>query len=459
MCQQHSGHGTDTSGGVYPSAAEDTAGAPFPWSVGVFDAHCHPTDTLASLDRIPQMKAGVLTVMATRSQDQSLVHDIARSPLAVSSPRDLKQTSTSSLARDQAQGPERGRVVPSFGWHPWFSHQLYDDGTPEHEQTFRPSADRDLRAAKHEHYAAVLQPSPGPDDTAFLGSLPDPAPLSAFISATRARLEENPLALVGEIGLDKAFRLPEPFNHQTSSARDVSLTPGGREGRLLSPHRVRMPHQIAVLKAQLALAGKLGRPVSVHGVQAHGVLHDTLVSCWKGHEKAVRNRRQRKQVAPGAEDFSSSSSSSSSSSDEHDQSECKIKGVNGDDHATRGRRNKHGSKKVPPKPYPPRICLHSYSGPGQMLKQYLHQAIPAEIFFSFSAAINLSTEMGAQKFEEALSACPDDRVLVESDLHVAGEEMDEALETICRHVCKVKGWELEDGVMRLRENYERFIFG
>ncbi len=110
-------------------------------------------------------------------------------------------------------------------------------------------------------------------------------------------------------------------------------------------------------------------------------------------------------------------------------------------------------------PFPPRVCLHSFSGSAQTLQQYLNPASPVKVFFSFSAAINLSTAGGESKFPDVVRACPDDRVLVESDLHCAGEEMDRVLEDISRRVCEIKGWSLEEGLKRIRKNYEAFVFG
>lgn len=317
--------------------------------------------------------------MATRSQDQDLVSQLAES--------------------------ER-KTIPSFGWHPWFSHQIYDDKTPPESKTA--------------HYQAVL--TPPPDDT-FIKSLPDPIPLSEFLHQTRTRLEKHGNALVGEIGLDKAFRLPEP---EFPEERDDTLTPGGREGRWLSKYRVSMPHQQAILTAQLALAGEMGRAVSVHGVQAHGILYNTISSTWKGHEVHVPSRRQQKLVAQGAED-----------PDSEDEEEGSIGG----------------------KPFPPRVCLHSYSGSADLMAQWMHNAVPAKIYVSFSAAVNLSTENVRAKVDDVIRSVPDDRVLVESDLHIAGEVMDGALEEMYRRVCDAKGWELEEGVKQIAKNFDKFVHG
>lgn len=391
----------------------------FPWHLGVCDAHCHPTDTMSSIASIPNMRARVLTVMATRSQDQDLVASVRKQ-------HGIKDRKALTAIR---QTQQQDKIIPAFGWHPWFSYQLYDD-TPGAESTYDPSGSKDEQKARH--YTAVLSPAP---DEKFIAALPDPLSLNNFISSTRQRVlsASTTAVLIGEIGLDKAFRLPWPWNDADHSGRDENLTPGGREGRMLSPHHVKMAHQVAVLKAQLRLAGELGVAVSVHGVQAHGVLFEALAALWKGHEKEVVSRRKQKMVAEGAEDFS-----------ESDDEEREGFGA---------------EKKYQPKPFPPRVCLHSFSGSPQMVSQYLNPAIPAKVFFSFSTVINLSTAGGESKFPDVIRTVPYDRLLVESDLHTAGEDMDRVLEDISRKICEIKEWPLNEGVERLRKNYEQFIFG
>lgn len=398
---------------------------PFPWHLGIFDAHCHPTDTMSSIPSITStMKARTLTVMATRSQDQELVARVAEEH------------------RHRASGPEK--IIPAFGWHPWFSHQLYDDTLPAGDATYDPSSP-DLDAQKLRHYNAVLSPSPrSKDDEGFMKQLPTPRSLSSLLSQTRAYLEAHPYALVGEIGIDKAFRLP---SHDVFEGEpEEGMTPGRRNGERLSPYRVNADHQARILKAQLNLAGELGRPVSVHGVQAPGLLYDALKATWKGYEKRVVSSRERRMIAKGVnEDFSSSSESEPED----------------DDGVKEGRRK----WEYTPKPYPPRICLHSFTGGVQTLRQYVDdRSCPARVYFSFSICVNYSTggherERKKHIADEVVRACPDDRILVESDLHTAGEDMDEFLEEMYRKVCEVKGWDLVSGVERIKQNYEAFIYG
>lgn len=416
--------------------------SPFPWDLGVYDAHCHPTDTLSSIPNISDsMRARVLTVMATRSQDQGLVDHLARTHGV----KDRDAVAPASGAQ-QVDDASPQRVIPSFGWHPWFSHQLYDDVLlGKTETTFDPSA-QDHKAQKRRHYNAVLSPSPqSKDDETFIDELPDPQPLSGLIAQTRTYLEAHPYALVGEIGLDKAFRLP---SH--GPAVDDEMTPGRRNGQRLSPYRVNMDHQRRVFIAQLNLAGEMGRPVSVHGVQAPGTLFDTLKSTFKGHEKRIVTNRERKKIAPNVdEDFSSSD----------EEGECVDHDKPGENSAARK------AKKYKPKPYPPRICLHSFSSAVQTLQQYIHdRSIPAQIYFSFSLLVNYSSgghehERKKHVADEVIRACPDSRILLESDLHTAGPEMDDMLEQIYRKACIAKDWDLHDGVKKIGNNYEEFIFG
>lgn len=429
MCQQHGLVDGEQSGTVSAAGSrqpgETLPKEPFPWDAGVFDAHCHPTDTMTLVSSIPDMKARALTVMSTRSQDQDLVHDLA-----------LEQgVETLETIFSTGETTSRRRVLPSFGWHPWFSYQIFDDGAPE--PTYDGTA-----AGKIAHYDKILSPAPSSHGDKFSSRLQDPMPLSEFIGETRARLKRHPNALIGEIGLDKAFRIPESWTVVGDDERDESLTPGGREGRRLSPHRVNIAHQTTILKAQLRLAGELNRAVSVHGVQVHGGLYNAISDCWKGHEKEVLSRREQRKIAPHAHDLDDDSST------DHDS-------------PAETRPGKNRKEGMASKPFPPRICLHSYSGPVNILNQYIHKSVPSKVYFSFSTAINFDPEGGDknQKTEEAIRTCPDDRILVESDLHTAGDRMDDALESICRKVCELKGWELRKGVEQLARNYREFVIG
>ena len=370
-------------------------GSDFPWHLGIYDAHCHPTDTMSSIPDIPTMQARCLTVMGTRGQDQSLVSQVADKYGVKSADRD-------AWSREEC-------IVPCFGWHPWFSHMMHlEDGDGE---------PRILQGKdKIHHYQNVLQPSReslSEEDKRIFQSLPDPIPFSAFLEDTRKNLSKYPFALVGEIGLDRSFRIPEAWGPDRESERDETLTPGGREGRRLTPFRCSPKHQKEIFKRQLQLAAEYRRAVSIHGVQAHGLVFESLKELWEGHEKPVLSKREKKK--------------------------------RGADHSSvEGQLGEKPEEDSTPKPYPPRICLHSYSGLPAHLKTFLHGSVPADIFFSFSSAINMDN--GRAKAEQVIKALPDDKILIESDLHIAGDEMDRRMEEICREICEIKGWSLADGV-------------
>ncbi|KAH8428077.1 TatD family hydrolase [Aspergillus melleus] len=393
------------------SENEHENGGDFPWEIGVFDAHCHPTDTMSSIAEIPQMKATTLTVMATRGEDQDLV----------------LQTAATLSGRDTAiNGSNTGRVLPCFGWHPWFSHQILDDNPDSSESDVASGSER-----KKAHYRKVLTPSP---DDEFISTLPEPKPLSQLISEIRSRLTTHPLALVGEVGLDRAFRLPNSWKPQDLENRDEGMTPGSREGRKLSPHRVQPEHQKAVLRAQLKLAGELRRPISVHSVQAHGAVFDLFKTLWSGHERKVQSRRDR-------------------------QRRRSVADAHADSEAEEEEEGKQASPQPePPLPFPPRICMHSYSGPVNPVKQFLHASNPSDVYFSFSTVINFSGP-SAQKVMDVIKALPDDRILIESDLHTAGPPMDELLEQVARQICELRRWTLHQGVQQLADNWKRFVYG
>jgi Tat protein secretion system quality control protein TatD with DNase activity len=102
--------------------------------------------------------------------------------------------------------------------------------------------------------------------------------------------------------------------------------------------------------------------------------------------------------------------------------------------------------------------MHSYSGPIEPIRQFLHKSNPSDVYFSFSAVINFSG-LSARKVSDVIKALPAERILIESDLHTAGPQMDQLLEEAARQICEARGWELREGVQQLADNWRRFVFG
>ncbi|OBZ79886.1 Cut9-interacting protein scn1 [Grifola frondosa] len=197
----------------------------------VVDVHCHPTDS----DTPPGLLAALpirLCAMATRQNDQPLVRALAHA--------------------------HPDKIVPCFGYHPWFAHWI----------ALAPVA------SKAEHYRALFLDAPTPTAdlvAAFdrlLPYLPDPIILAEVLAGLRADLTTFPSAMLGEVGLDRACRIPYASPECPPYSAAEADTP-----RALSPFTIPLAHQLAVLEAQLALAAELGRNVSMHSVKCQQSWH------------------------------------------------------------------------------------------------------------------------------------------------------------------------------------------
>ncbi|ODV79395.1 Metallo-dependent hydrolase [Suhomyces tanzawaensis NRRL Y-17324] len=157
---------------------------------------------------------------------------------------------------DQVPGPS---VVPYYGVHPWYSH-LFTTRRP-HGQS---GAD-----FKHTHYSSIMNPAPPPQ---LLEVLPDPIHIDDHLEVIRGLIEKHAGLEygIGEIGLDKPFRVP------TNGYFGAVAEDDAESGPKLTQCRVSMDHQVQILEKQLQLADSLGVKVSVHCVKAHGALYDSV---------------------------------------------------------------------------------------------------------------------------------------------------------------------------------------
>ncbi|KAK6460449.1 hypothetical protein DFJ63DRAFT_250552 [Scheffersomyces coipomensis] len=150
-------------------------------------------------------------------------------------------------------------VVPYFGVHPWYSHLFT---TVKYDVN-------DNDNIKQLHYNSVLNPPPSPE---LLQILPDPINLDDHINNIETLITTYQSKFtygIGEIGLDKLFRVPMNgyFGNQ--------MYPNNGDIKL-SPCKVTIDHQLKVFELQLSLANRLHKQISVHCVKAHGLLFDTI---------------------------------------------------------------------------------------------------------------------------------------------------------------------------------------
>ncbi|PSR71090.1 hypothetical protein PHLCEN_2v13059 [Hermanssonia centrifuga] len=205
----------------------------------VVDVHCHPTDSRISPEVMDSLPIRICA-MATRGNDQALVRNLAK------------------------EYPEK--VIPCFGYHPWFSHWIAVDSV-----------------SKEEHYRSLfLGPSSKAEHTTaferLLPYLPEPTLLDDIISEVRENLSAFPDAMLGEVGLDRACRIP-----YTSPALPPYVENDSR--RDLSPFTIPLSHQLAILEAQIQLAIELKRNVSFHSVKCQQTTVGLLNKLKAKHEE------------------------------------------------------------------------------------------------------------------------------------------------------------------------------
>lgn len=224
---------------------------------------------------------------------------------------------------------------------------------------------------------------------ALLPHLPQPRSLQDVLAEIRSNLQAFPAAMLGEVGLDRAFRVPaskSAVKDQTSETELLSSEPqqvnggggGGGEaagvsndaseaapdgcnchtlalrGKTLSSLTIPIEHQHRVLMGQIGLAVEMGRNVSLHSVRAPEATVNLLKEC------------------------------------------CRV--YNG--------LNKRGFRDI-------NVDLHSCTLSAQVVQQLM--AVHPNIYASFSTTINASKSQ--KSLPSLLLTIPPTRLLVESDWH------------------------------------------
>lgn len=177
-------------------------------------AGCSGSNSSGSDTQEDSSRLGGIAIMSTHPRDYPTVLELSR-----------------SIPRDCRSDDIAVKVVPCFGVHPWFLHELDDDHV----------------AATH--IATTPSTTHGSDNSNNQAATSTPM----WLQELEHWIKDTPEAIVGEIGLD-GFHFD------------------GTTGELTTP----MDDQIQAFEAQMEIAARLQRPVSIHAVQCFGPLMTSL---------------------------------------------------------------------------------------------------------------------------------------------------------------------------------------
>lgn len=203
------------------------------------DSHCHLStecteeqveqivDTIRHEERLN--KGGFFSLMSTNHLDIEIIDQIAEKLDGTANP-----------------------VVPYFGIHPWYSHLFSDEP----------------KQSKKEHYYSVLKPAPSEK---LLEVLPEPINLEEYLNKIATKLKKYLVVGVGELGLDKLFRIPSNgyYGNQQVPIPEQQVNK-------LTMSKTSIEHQKKIMERQLQLANEYRKPISLHCVKAPGPLFEIV---------------------------------------------------------------------------------------------------------------------------------------------------------------------------------------
>jgi TatD DNase family protein len=183
-------------------------------------------------------RLGGIAIMSTHPRDYPTVLELSRSiPCACLSLHDIEV-----------------KVVPCFGVHPWFLHELNN----------KDESDDDVVTTGIAHHTATTDNESDHHQTAAVST-------PMWLQELEHWIKSTPEAIVGEIGMD-GFHFD------------------GTTGKLTTP----MDDQIQAFEAQMEIAARLQRPVSIHAVQCFGPLMMSLSKL-----KKMKNKNPQTKLGTG----------------------------------------------------------------------------------------------------------------------------------------------------------------